>query len=57
MLIIAQILSRFMKKANEEFVTACNGIEALEKYRNAPESFKLVFMGTLPPCRDDSLYR
>ena len=57
MLIIAQILCRFMKKRNEEFVTACNGLEALEKYRNAPESFTAVFMGTLPPCRDDSFHR
>jgi hypothetical protein len=44
-LIMAQILSRFMKKGKEEYATASDGLEAFEKYRQAPESFKVIFMG------------
>jgi hypothetical protein len=42
---MAQILSRFMKKGKEEYATASDGLEAFEKYRQAPESFKVIFMG------------
>jgi hypothetical protein len=45
MLMAFQMLSRFMKKGKEEFITACDGLEAFEKYQGSPESFKVIFMG------------
>lgn len=38
-----------MKKAKQDYVMAVDGLEALTKYQEAPESFKVIFMGTLPP--------
>ena len=34
-----------MKTAKQEYVTAANGLEALQKFQADPLSFRVVFMG------------
>ncbi|PQE21560.1 hsp90 protein [Rutstroemia sp. NJR-2017a WRK4] len=40
-----KLLVHGMKKAKEEHTTASNGLEAFQKYKEAPETFKVIFMG------------
>jgi CheY-like chemotaxis protein len=37
-----------MKRANEEYTTAINGLEALHKYQAEHQSIKVIFMGMKP---------
>ena len=37
-----------MKRAKQEFITAANGLEALQIYQNSSSTIKLIFMGTKP---------
>lgn len=37
-----------MKKLKEAHDTASNGLEAFEKYKKAPGTFKIIFMGNSP---------
>lgn len=36
-----------MRSAKQEYVTAMNGLEALEQYQATPDVFKAIFMGEL----------
>ena len=38
-----------MKRANQQYLTASNGLEALQKYQDASASIKVIFMGTSSP--------
>jgi len=44
-----QILVNHMKRAKEEHVSAVNGLEAVEIYRAAPHTIKVIFMGMAHP--------
>ena len=35
-----------MKVAKQDYVTAVNGLEALQRFEEDPRSFKVIFMGT-----------
>ncbi|KAF7944499.1 hypothetical protein EAE96_010890 [Botrytis aclada] len=47
-----KILVHSMKKLKETHDTASNGLEAFEKYKKAPGSFKLIFMDISMPIMD-----
>ncbi|OAA71730.1 CheY-like superfamily [Akanthomyces lecanii RCEF 1005] len=47
-----RILSTFMVKLKKKFNTAQNGEEAVDAYKNAPNSFKCVFMDISMPVMD-----
>ncbi|TGO47660.1 hypothetical protein BCON_0268g00080 [Botryotinia convoluta] len=47
-----KVLVHSMKKLKETHDTASNGLEAFEKYKKAPESFKLIFMDISMPIMD-----
>ncbi|OAA74840.1 histidine kinase [Akanthomyces lecanii RCEF 1005] len=47
-----RILCTFMTKLKRNFSTATNGQEAVDAYKNAPESFKCVFMDISMPVMD-----
>ncbi|QSZ37836.1 hypothetical protein DSL72_008936 [Monilinia vaccinii-corymbosi] len=47
-----KILVHSMKKLKEEHDTACNGLEAFEKYRKAPGTFKIIIMDISMPIMD-----
>ncbi|KIM95970.1 hypothetical protein OIDMADRAFT_133008, partial [Oidiodendron maius Zn] len=49
------ILSRYMNKQKEEYITAGDGLEAFEKYQTAPKSFKVIFMDIAMPVMDGLL--
>jgi len=36
-----------MKIAKQDYVSAVNGLEALQRFQEEPRSFKVIFMGTL----------
>ena len=40
-----QILVHYMQKATQDYVTAVNGLEALQKFQVDPLAFKVIFMG------------
>jgi len=40
-----QILVHYMQKAKQEYVTAANGLEAMQTFQAEPRSFKVIFMG------------
>lgn len=42
----------YMKSARQEFFTAHDGLEALQKYQAAPTSFKVIFMDLSMPIMD-----
>jgi len=44
-LLTNQILVNYMKRSNTEYVTAENGLEALQHYVTSPQAFKIIFMG------------
>ncbi|OWP04294.1 hypothetical protein B2J93_9362 [Marssonina coronariae] len=47
-----KVLSQYMKGAKQEFVTATNGLEALEKFQADSAAFKLIFMDLSMPVMD-----
>ncbi|KAF7932165.1 hypothetical protein BELL_0141g00110 [Botrytis elliptica] len=47
-----KVLVHSMKKLQEVYDTASNGLEAFEKYKKAPGSFKLIFMDISMPIMD-----
>ncbi|KAI9650025.1 hypothetical protein NHQ30_000038 [Ciborinia camelliae] len=47
-----KILVHSMKKLKEIHDTACNGFEAFEKYKKAPDTIKIIFMDISMPIMD-----
>ncbi|KAM0133583.1 hypothetical protein ACHAO1_006103 [Botrytis cinerea] len=47
-----KLLVHSMKKLKEAYDTACNGLEAFEKYKKAPGSYKIIFMDISMPIMD-----
>ncbi|KAM3082160.1 hypothetical protein ACMFMG_004608 [Clarireedia jacksonii] len=47
-----KLLVHGMKKAKEEHTTASNGLEAFEKYKEAPETVKVILMDISMPVMD-----
>ncbi|PBP15573.1 M3R8, histidine kinase-group I protein sequence [Diplocarpon rosae] len=47
-----KVLSQYMKSAKQEYVTAMNGLEGLEKFQAEPAAFKLIFMDLSMPVMD-----
>ncbi|KAH6719464.1 hypothetical protein BKA61DRAFT_669786 [Leptodontidium sp. MPI-SDFR-AT-0119] len=47
-----KILMHCMRSAKQEYVTATNGLEALEQYQADPGAFKIIFMDLSMPIMD-----
>ncbi|CAD6448428.1 0c37da83-339e-4224-9175-4ae7ee6e4e69 [Sclerotinia trifoliorum] len=47
-----KVLVHSMKKLKEEYDTASNGLQAFEKYKKAPGTFKIIFMDISMPIMD-----
>ncbi|APA15360.1 hypothetical protein sscle_14g101300 [Sclerotinia sclerotiorum 1980 UF-70] len=47
-----KVLVHSMKKLKEEYDTASNGLQAFEKYKKAPEIFKIIIMDISMPIMD-----
>ncbi|KAG4442012.1 hypothetical protein IFR05_002480 [Cadophora sp. M221] len=47
-----KILMHCMRSAKQEYVTATNGLEALERYQADPGAFKIIFMDLSMPIMD-----
>jgi CheY-like chemotaxis protein len=42
----------YMKNSKQDYITAVNGLEALNYYQAAPQTFKIIFMDISMPIMD-----